>query len=319
MTSKLGLPLLSVLIPSFNSARTIDKALISVFSQTYSNLEIVVSDDASSDRTCMLVNRYKDPRMRLFRRTENIGRVANYRTLLLDNCSGEYVVVLDADDYFLDPCFLSKAIDVFLSDSRAVIVSARTLLVGLDGDYVSRTLPPLNSFYEGSRLLLYLPFHGSFFSHSASVYRRSAAASLAPYSFPGRSSDWDLLYRMSLEGNTHFLDIDASAWRFTGSNQSLIFTMPEALLNLSVWKRIYSPLIDCFVPNFFYFSYCFVLGRAFKNDFLLALRTCSFCTALDFSCLTFLRYPLPLLIWSIVCLPYLVLKLIANLLRRRFR
>jgi succinoglycan biosynthesis protein ExoO len=89
----------SVIIAAYNVADFIDRAIASVQAQTYGNWEVIVVDDASTDRTSEVVDRLgqHDARIRLVRREANGGPAAA-RNSGLDAATGEWIAVLDADD-----------------------------------------------------------------------------------------------------------------------------------------------------------------------------------------------------------------------------
>ncbi len=91
-------PLVSVVIPAYNAAETIDETLDSVRAQTYFNLEIIVVDDGSVDETASRVERHcaEDPRVRLLRQP-NQG-VAVARNTGIADTTGDYIAPVDADD-----------------------------------------------------------------------------------------------------------------------------------------------------------------------------------------------------------------------------
>lgn len=90
--------LVSVLIPAYNAAKTIEKTLRSVQEQTYRSLEILVVDDGSTDDTTAIVERHvnSDRRVRLIRQTN--GGVAAARNRGIAEAKGDYIAPLDADD-----------------------------------------------------------------------------------------------------------------------------------------------------------------------------------------------------------------------------
>lgn len=92
-------PRVSVITPAYNAAQYLERALDSALTQTMSDLEIIVVDDASTDVTlelaCWVANR--DPRVRVLRNECNRG-AAESRNLALSAARGEWVAVLDADD-----------------------------------------------------------------------------------------------------------------------------------------------------------------------------------------------------------------------------
>jgi glycosyltransferase involved in cell wall biosynthesis len=96
--SAIASDLVTVIIPAYNAAATIDETLLSVRAQTHATLEILVVDDGSSDGTRAIVERHAaaDPRIRLICQTN--GGVAAARNRGLAEARGDYVAPIDADD-----------------------------------------------------------------------------------------------------------------------------------------------------------------------------------------------------------------------------
>lgn len=90
-------PLVSVFIPVYNSEDYIKDALNSIVTQTYTNLEIIIVDDCSTDQSIEIINSFQDSRIRLIRNEENKGIPYN-RNLGLNESKGKYMAIMDADD-----------------------------------------------------------------------------------------------------------------------------------------------------------------------------------------------------------------------------
>ena len=90
-------PLISVIIPTYNREKTIDRAVDSVLKQTYSNLEVIVVDDGSSDRTEEIVKGISDPRVRFYKLPQN-GGAGHARTEGVKLAGGELIAFHDSDD-----------------------------------------------------------------------------------------------------------------------------------------------------------------------------------------------------------------------------
>ncbi|MFE2060590.1 glycosyltransferase [Streptomyces sp. NPDC059446] len=90
----------TVVIPAYNAATTIAKALQSAVNQTYELVEIVIVDDASTDNTLDIVKSFAgtDGRVRVLRRPTNSGGVGAPRNMGIAQAAGQYVMFLDADD-----------------------------------------------------------------------------------------------------------------------------------------------------------------------------------------------------------------------------
>ena len=89
----------SIIIPAYNSESTVERAVSSALSQSYANIEVIVVDDGSSDRTAETVERLasKDGRVKLIRKAN--GGVSSARNAGMRAAQGEWFIALDADDY----------------------------------------------------------------------------------------------------------------------------------------------------------------------------------------------------------------------------
>ncbi len=105
------LPLVSIGIPTFNRAeRNLRNVIERALGQTYQNVEVIVSDNCSSDNTPELVGAIKDPRLRYFRQETNIGGNNNFN-FCLNQAKGEYFLLFHDDDMidedFVEACIAS--------------------------------------------------------------------------------------------------------------------------------------------------------------------------------------------------------------------
>ena len=94
-------PLISIIIPSYNHAKFISKAIDSVLTQTYQNFEIIIADNCSEDGTDRVLAKYKDHRIRILK-LKNEGIIAKSRNLAIKEARGEWVAFLDSDDWWFD-------------------------------------------------------------------------------------------------------------------------------------------------------------------------------------------------------------------------
>lgn len=94
--------LVSVVVPTYNQEEFIAETLTSILAQTYNNLEVIVSDDASTDRTLSIIQAFaeKDKRIKLFTSAQNRGIPYNFNRAF-DNCTGEFVAFFSGDDLMM--------------------------------------------------------------------------------------------------------------------------------------------------------------------------------------------------------------------------
>lgn len=105
-----GPALVSIAIPTFNRAHVIERALCSALEQTHRHLEIVISDNASSDATPQLCAAIaaRDDRVRVLRRPRNSGPIANFNAAVAA-CRGDFILLL-ADDDWLAPDYVERCL-----------------------------------------------------------------------------------------------------------------------------------------------------------------------------------------------------------------
>lgn len=118
-----AMPLVSVLIPTYNRKELLRRAIESVRLQDYQNIEIYVSDNASTDGTFEIMKEYIkiDNRIIYKRREKNTGPLYN-GSESYSHLKGKYAVILCDDDYFISKTFFSNAVKVMEENNNIVIV-----------------------------------------------------------------------------------------------------------------------------------------------------------------------------------------------------
>ena len=121
-------PLVSVLIAAYNGEDTIHTALEYICNSTYKNIEIIILDDASTDKTFQICNQIAniDPRISLKRNQSNLGIVSTYNQLIRLS-KGKYIIYNDQDDT-RDITFIEKAVSYMESEPDVVLCHSHTLV-----------------------------------------------------------------------------------------------------------------------------------------------------------------------------------------------
>jgi glycosyltransferase involved in cell wall biosynthesis len=173
MTQK---PIVSVLMPVYNTERYVAQAVESILSQTWKDFEFIILDDGSTDASLKILKKYaaQDKRIRLVSR-ENRG-VIRTRNNLLELAEGEFVAVMDADDVAL-PERLALQVEFLQANLDVVCVGGAHEIIDEDGRLLTRLpLPELDQQIQE----LALAGHGSICNPCAMI-RRSALVKIGGY------------------------------------------------------------------------------------------------------------------------------------------
>jgi len=119
---------ISIIIPAFNAEKYISECLISVINQSYDNLEIIVVNDGSTDKTSEILNNFSDSRIIVVNQGNKGCSAA--KNIGLRMASGDYIQYLDADDY-LSVDKIEKQVNLIQSKNNCISV-CRTIIVSDD-------------------------------------------------------------------------------------------------------------------------------------------------------------------------------------------
>src|SRR3989338_7802071 len=122
MNNKLSKQLVSIIMPVQNGEKYISKAMDSFLKQTYHNTELIIIDDASTDNTSKIINKYteKNANIRYFYNKEKLG-IPKSRNIALAKSNGDYIGHLDADDWLIQKS-ISTAMEVITKNERIALV-----------------------------------------------------------------------------------------------------------------------------------------------------------------------------------------------------
>ncbi len=164
-----GFGLISIIMAAYNAENTIEDAICSVLRQTYPDLELLVINDCSKDKTSEIVSNYvaKDNRVRLITNRKNIG-VSYTRKHGLEEAKGSWIAILDSDDAW-DPEKLEKQIEL-QRKTEADLLYTGSAFIDVDGNRINWNLHVPTEISYG-RLL-----KQNILSNSSSLVRRELYA-----------------------------------------------------------------------------------------------------------------------------------------------
>jgi glycosyltransferase involved in cell wall biosynthesis len=129
-------PEVSIGLPVYNGEKFVGDAIRAILEQTFSDFELIISDNASTDRTEQICRHFasKDARIRYFRNRTNLGASANFNAVF-ERASAPYFKWIAHDDLH-EPEFLAECLRVLRSDSSAVLAFTRGITVDHAGNYI---------------------------------------------------------------------------------------------------------------------------------------------------------------------------------------
>ena len=184
--------MISVVIPLYNKKECIVNTLNSVLGQSYTDFEVVIVDDGSTDGSTELISTIKDHRIRLI--TQNNGGPSSARNTGVKYALGDYIAFIDADDIWM-PDFLKEMIRLIADFPDAIIYGINYGRIE-QGRMICTETKPYRGYLENNWESF--PF---FFCSSATCCKKSAINKLG--GFDARMTygeDCDMWYRLLLEG-----------------------------------------------------------------------------------------------------------------------
>jgi alpha-1,3-rhamnosyltransferase len=206
----------SVLVPSYNHAPFVERALRSIFAQKLQPKKLIVIDDGSKDESAAIIERVlrECPFENEFVRRENRGLCATLNEGFARS-EGEFFAYLGSDDVWL-PEFLEKQIALLNRRPNAVLAFSHAFVIDEDDRIIDRT-DNWTSFADGDLLPTLL--RGIIFSSPGVVYRRAALAQ-EKWNENARLEDYEMYLKLSASGEFARNEEVLCAWRQHGSNVS---------------------------------------------------------------------------------------------------
>jgi len=135
-------PLVSICIPAYNTAKFLKESLDSIVNQTYTNREIIVSNNASTDDTEKIVKKYVEKyKIKYFKNDKNIGPWRNFERCI-SLAKGEYIAIFHADDIYM-PNIVQKQVENFQKNIHIGAVFTNANLINSRGEIIGESKLPV--------------------------------------------------------------------------------------------------------------------------------------------------------------------------------
>lgn len=240
------LPRVSVMIPTYNQESCVARAVESALMQDYPNLEVIVSDDCSTDGTKGLIEGYlADDRLTYYRNEKNLGRIGNYRKSLYERVTGEWALNLDGDDRLYGDGVISRMASAILEhpNQNVVAVMGSTVTVNSVLGMITRSPGYSNpGLFEGADV--FLSWNKRSFHHLAVLYKAALAREIDYYRLNTIMSDCESVLRLILNGNVVIVDDIIGVWNIHGNNTSSSESIMDAIEDYSYIEGSYKYALE---------------------------------------------------------------------------
>ena len=243
---KMNTPLVSIIIPCYNDWQYVEQSVFSALNQTYTNREIIIVDDGSNEKTKLVLNKLESKITKLIIQ-ENKGQ-STARNVGIREAKGEYILVLDSDDYF-EQTFCEKAIKILSNDKEFKLVSCHAMLLYEEGK---------SSVYKhhGGNIESFLFENNAL---GSALFKKKDWENCGKYdeNMKDGFEDWEFYIRLLKKGgNAYIISEPLYTYRkrtdsTTIKATSLKYNLQKYIFvkNQELYKQHYSDLVDYLISN----------------------------------------------------------------------
>jgi glycosyltransferase involved in cell wall biosynthesis len=232
-------PKVSIIIPTYNRSKFLPCAIESALAQDYLNLEVIVSDNASTDDTQEVIKKYLNkPNFKYFRNSKNLGFAYNLRKAVYDYSNGDWVLMLSDDDYLLDSSYTSKAMKSIRNDGNIILVFANYKIYYVDRNIFEDTNIILPNIIDGKWAFWNFwteKFPG--IGNLTTLFNRKKAIQVDAFGRDIIGPDTELWLKLLLLGKISFIKDLVAVYRLHGNNQILQVDLEKNFKNFDGIKE----------------------------------------------------------------------------------
>lgn len=223
------LPLISVAIATFNGEKYIHEQLISIFSQTYKNIEVIVCDDNSTDNTFSILSEFKArQKLKLIKNKKNLGYIKNFEKAL-SLCNGEFIALSDQDDIWF-----SNKLEILLKNiGQKSLIWSDCAIIDKKGAVISQSFEKIRNLDLEANLDNKILF-GSFILGCTVLFKKEVLKYAIPFPKSNPPHDWWICLVSSKINGIKYLPIPLIKWR----RHEMTDTTPSSFQFKSKYFRI---------------------------------------------------------------------------------
>jgi glycosyltransferase involved in cell wall biosynthesis len=214
------MPKLSVLIPSYNNGRFLSELIGSILTQNFTDFELVICDDCSSDDSVRIIKTFSDARIKFFQNDKNLGIVGNMNRCL-GLAQGEYIFMIGSDD-LMCPENLKKKVAFLDANPDVGLVCSNINMINEEGKSAGQiwsSLPDKETIFTSEETFKRLMFEGNFICHPSVMLRKKLHDEFGLYDsrFPS-CQDYEMWSRLSLHTKLGYIPEALIGYRWHSNN-----------------------------------------------------------------------------------------------------
>ncbi len=216
-------PRVSVLIPVFNGEAFLPACLDSVLAQDFTNCEILISDDGSTDDSNTIIERYaaRDPRIRWWKNERNLGLAGNFNHCLRE-AQGEYIKFVLQDDLLLGPAALRHLVELMDAYPEVTLAGCASDIIDPKDKVIERRRPFRAGIQNGRQLVLQCLADANLIGEpSVVLFRKGAVPAGFDETLP-QLLDLDLWFQLLEQGDFGYLAEPLCAFRQHPAQQTRV-------------------------------------------------------------------------------------------------
>ncbi len=260
-------PRVSVLTLTYNRPQLIGRAIASVCAQSFMDWELLIVQDGANPETGELLKAWlaREPRIRYLRRG-TVGCIAEASNYGIEQARGEYIAILDDDDYWSDPEKLTRQVEFLDRNPDYAACGGGYVIMDQEGRERGRFLKPENDERIRATALLANPI-----ANSTAMFRRTIDGKLSLYDagMPG-FADWDFWLTMGARGKLYNFPAylaHYAIWEGGGSYQALRRNARSAIRIVRRHRREYRGFPVAFTLSCLHFGYSYMPAAVRRASF----------------------------------------------------
>ncbi|MBT8379448.1 MAG: glycosyltransferase family 2 protein [Ignavibacteria bacterium] len=192
--------LVSIAMTTYNGESYLAEQIESILAQSYKNIELIIVDDCSTDRTIDILNNYKEQKnIKIFKNSGRLGVINNF-SKAISLCAGEYIALSDQDDIWYEEKIV-KLLDGIESEENVLMICSDAIIIDTEKKIISPSWFEFQSIYiPKKKFVFYEVVYQNFALGCTMLFNRSLLKRVLPIPEESISHDWWIAANAALLG-----------------------------------------------------------------------------------------------------------------------